>query len=44
VQQLHGATVVSWLRDGHLCVLAGRGVSGATLLAVASWQERGTVA
>jgi hypothetical protein len=44
VQQLHGATVVSWLRGGHLCVLAGRGVSGATLLAVASWQARGTVA
>jgi hypothetical protein len=43
MQQLHGATVVSWLRDGHLCVLAGRGVSGATLLALASWQERGTV-
>ena len=44
VLQLHGATVVSWLRDGHLCVLAGRGVDGATLLALASWQERGTAA
>ena len=44
VLQLHGATVVSWLRDGHLCVLAARGVDGATLLALASWQERGTAA
>jgi hypothetical protein len=44
VQQLHGATVVSWLRDGHLCVVAGRGVSGATLLALASWHARGAAA
>jgi hypothetical protein len=44
VLQLHGATVVSWLRGGHLCVLAGRGVSGATLLALASSQDRGTAA
>jgi hypothetical protein len=44
VLQLHGATVVSWLRDGHLCVVAGRGVSGATLLALASWHDRGSVA
>jgi hypothetical protein len=43
VLQLHGATVVSWLRDGHLCVVAGRGVSGATLLALASWHGRGSV-
>ena len=42
--QLHGATVVTWLRDGRLCVVAGRGVSGATLLALASWHERGSVA
>ncbi len=28
---------VVWTRDGHLCVLAGRGVSSATLLALASW-------
>jgi hypothetical protein len=28
---------VTWLRDGHLCVLSGRGVSGATLLRLASW-------
>ena len=35
-----GASVVTWVRDGHLCVVAGRGVDGATLLALASWHER----
>ena len=44
VLQLDGATVVSWLRDGHLCVVAGRGVSAAMLLALASWHDRGSVA
>ena len=44
VLQLDGATVVSWLRDGHLCVVAGRGVSAATLLALASWHDRVSVA
>ncbi len=32
----NGAAVVTWLRDGHLCVLSGRGVSSATLLRLAS--------
>jgi hypothetical protein len=32
-----GARVVVWQRDGRLCVLSGRGVSAATLLALASW-------
>jgi hypothetical protein len=36
--------VVTWLRDGHLCVVAGRGVSSATLLALASGDDRRTVA
>jgi hypothetical protein len=35
----HGVAVVTWLRDGHLCVVAGRGVSSATLLRLASWSE-----
>jgi hypothetical protein len=39
-----GARVVTWLRGGHLCVVAGRGVSGATLLRLASWDDRGTSA
>jgi hypothetical protein len=32
-----GATVVAWQRNGHLCVIAGRGVSAHTLLSLASW-------
>jgi hypothetical protein len=36
-----GARVVTWLRDGHLCVLAGHGVSAAALLSLASWQTSG---
>ena len=38
-----GAGVVSWIRSGHLCVVAGRGVPAATLLALASWQERAAI-
>ena len=37
---LDGVPVLSWLRAGHLCVVSGRGVSPATLLALASWRER----
>lgn len=33
----NGASVVSWLRDGHLCIVSGRDVSAATLLRLASW-------
>lgn len=32
-----GATVVTWQRGGHLCVMAGRGVSARTLVNLASW-------
>jgi hypothetical protein len=39
-----GAMVVTWLRHGRLCVVAGHGVSGATLLSLASWQGHGTSA
>jgi hypothetical protein len=38
---VNGARVVTWLRAGHLCVVAGRGVSNATLLRLASWDDRG---
>jgi hypothetical protein len=34
---IDGAPVVTWLRGGHLCVVSGRGVDGATLLHLASW-------
>ena len=39
-----GAAVVTWLRDGHLCVVSGRGVSSATLLRLASWSDRDATA
>jgi hypothetical protein len=38
----HGAHVVTWLRDGRLCVVAGHGVSSRTLLELASWDAVGT--
>ncbi len=40
----NGATVVTWLRDGHLCVVSGRGVSSATLLRLASWSDHDVTA
>jgi hypothetical protein len=36
--RVDGAVVVSWVRDGHLCVVSGRSVAPATLLTLASWQ------
>jgi hypothetical protein len=32
-----GATIVTWLRDGHTCVLAARDVDASTLLHLATW-------
>ena len=32
-----GATVVTWRRDGHTCILAARGVAPHTLLHLAAW-------
>jgi hypothetical protein len=40
----NGVPTVVWLRDGHLCVLSGRGVDDATLLRLASWTDHGAVA
>ncbi len=40
----NGAHVITWLRDGHLCVVSGRGVDNATLLRLASWVDSGAVA
>jgi len=37
------AQVVTWLRDGHLCVVAGHGVSRSTLLSLASWHGSATL-
>jgi hypothetical protein len=44
VLSVDGAGAVVWLRDGHLCVVAGRGVDSATLLRLASWDRGGTSA
>jgi len=35
-----GAQIVTWRRDGHTCVIAGRSVSRRTLLALAAADER----
>jgi hypothetical protein len=35
-EQVGGATVVAWLRDGHTCILAGRGVEAGELMRLAS--------
>ncbi len=35
----NGAAVVTWLRDGHTCILAARGVDASVLLMLASWQS-----
>ncbi len=40
----HGAPVVTWRRDGRLCVLSGRGVSDATLVRLAGWGDGGATA
>jgi hypothetical protein len=39
-----GAAVVAWTREGHLCVISGHGVDGATLLRLASWDNRRALA
>jgi len=39
----NGSQLVIWLRHGRLCVVAGRGVHPATLLALASWDDRDEV-
>jgi hypothetical protein len=38
-----GVAVVAWTREGHLCVISGHGVEGATLLRLASWDDHHTV-
>jgi len=39
-----GAQVVVWRREGRLCVLSGRGVSGTALVRLASWGDGGPAA
>jgi hypothetical protein len=38
-----GTSGVTWLRDGHSCVLAGEGVERSTLLELAAWKGDGAV-
>jgi len=40
----NGVPVISWQRDGHLCVVSGRGLDSATLLRLASWADSGSIA
>jgi hypothetical protein len=37
------STVVTWLRDGHTCVLSGEGTEAGTLLDLAAWKGQGAV-
>lgn len=39
----NGRTVVTWLRDGHTCILSGEGVDGSTLSELAAWKGLGSV-
>jgi hypothetical protein len=39
----NGDSAVTWLRDGHSCVLAGEGVERSTLLELAAWKGDGAV-
>jgi len=39
VSTVAGAHVVTWERNGHLCIVAGRGVAPEKLLTLASWDE-----
>jgi hypothetical protein len=35
-----GAPAITWLREGRLCIISGRGLSAPTLLRLASWRPR----
>ena len=37
--RIDGSGVVTWLRKGHLCIVAAPGVREAKLLSLASWHE-----
>jgi hypothetical protein len=37
VTSADGATVVTWLRDGHTCILAAHGVDARVLMKLAAW-------
>jgi hypothetical protein len=35
----NGAWLVTWLRDGHRCIVSGRGIKWTTLVKLASWND-----
>jgi hypothetical protein len=41
LRQVGGVPIVTWQREGRMCVLSGRDVSGATLVRLAGWSETG---
>lgn len=38
-----GRLVVTWLRQGHTCVLSGRGVPASALIRLAAWRGHGRI-
>jgi hypothetical protein len=40
---LGGNTVVTWERNGHSCILSGRGVSRDELVKLAGWRDQGAL-
>jgi hypothetical protein len=38
-----GTTIVTWLREGHTCVLSGRRVPRGRLLELAAWSGKGAI-
>ena len=40
---LHGATVVTWERKNHSCILSGFGMSKAQLVKLAAWKDEGAL-
>jgi hypothetical protein len=43
IAPLHGATVVTWERRGHSCILSGVNVSREKLLKLAAWKDAGAL-
>ncbi len=39
-----GNRAAEWLRDGHTCILAGKGVDDATMAKLAGWKAKGDLA
>jgi hypothetical protein len=41
--RLDGRRIVTWLRDGHTCILSGSDVKHEVLVELAAWKGKGTV-